>query len=62
MARQKKAGRETGKVRRRRKRGVAKLVSSPLEKRREKELLLHLGPEGARWGQPSEMRALWTMI
>lgn len=56
-----RSGRETGKVCRRRKRG-AKLVPSPLEKRREKELLLHLGPEGAPWGQPSETRALWTRI
>lgn len=57
-----RSGRETGKVCRRRKRGGAKLVPSPLEKRREKELLLHLGPEGAPWGQPSETRALWTRI
>lgn len=55
-----RSGRETGEMCRKRKRGEAKLVPSPLERRREKELLLHLGPEGAPWGQPSETRALWT--
>lgn len=66
MGRQKRVGRttrsdrETGRMRRRRKRGGAKLAPSPLERRREKELLLHLGPEGAPWGQPSETRALRT--
>lgn len=55
-----RSGRETGEMRRRRKTGGAKLAPSPLERRREKELLLHLGPEGAPWGQPSETRALWT--
>lgn len=53
-----RSGRETGRTRRKRKRGGAKLVPSPLERRREKELL-HLGPEGAPWGQPSETRTLW---
>lgn len=53
-----RSGKETGRMRRKRKRGGAKLVPSPLERRREKELLLHLGPEGAPWGQPSETRAL----
>lgn len=33
-------------------------MPSPLEKRKEKELHLRLGPEGA----PSEMRALWTVM
>lgn len=56
------SGRETGKLRRRRKRGGAKLAPSPLEKRREKELLHHHGPEGTQWGQPSETRALWTRV
>lgn len=37
-------------------------MPSPREKRRVKELHLHLGPEGAPWGQPSEMRALWTVL
>lgn len=55
-----RSDRETGRMRRKRKRGGAKLAPSPLERRREKELLLHLGPEGAPWGQPSETRALWT--
>lgn len=55
-----RSGKETGKTHRKRKRGGAKLAPSPLERRREKELLLHLGPEGAPWGQPSETRALWT--
>lgn len=64
MGRQKRVGRmtgtgkETGRRHRRRKRGGAKLVPSPLRRRRERELPLHLGPEGAPWGQPSEMRAL----
>lgn len=67
MGRQKRAGRttrsdkETERMRRRRERGRAKLAPSPLERRREKELHLHLRPEGAPWGQPSEIRALWTM-
>lgn len=56
MGRTTRSDRETG----RRKRGGAKLAPSPLERWREKELLLHLGPEGAPWGQPSETRALWT--
>ncbi len=54
-----RSGRETGKMCRRRKRGRAKLAPSPLKRRKEKELLLHLGPEGAPCGQPSETRALW---
>lgn len=41
-------------------RGEARPMTSPLEKRKEKELHLHLCPEGAPWGQPSEMRALST--
>lgn len=57
-----RSGREMGKMRRRRKRGEAKLAPSPLERTREKELLLHLGPEGAPCGQPSETRALWTRL
>lgn len=57
-----RSDKETGKTHRKRKREGAKLAPSPLERRREKELLLHLGPEGAPWGQPSETRALWTRI
>lgn len=45
---------------RKRKRGGAKLELSPLDSRRERELLRLHGPEGAPWGQPSERRALWT--
>ncbi len=65
VVRQKRAGRMTGSGRgirtmcRKRKRRRAKLAPSPLERRKEKELLLHLGPEGAPCGQPSETRALW---
>lgn len=54
-----RSGRETGKKHRRTKRGGVRLMTSPLEKRKEKEL--HLGPEGAPWGQPSEVRALLTI-
>lgn len=57
-----RTGRETGKNHRKTKRGGARLMPSPREKRRVKELHLHLGPEGAPWGQPSEMRALWTVL
>lgn len=66
MGKQKRAGRmtgsggERGRRSRKRKRGGAKLAVSSLERRREKELLLHLGPEGAPWGQPTETRALST--
>lgn len=53
-----RCGRETGMKHKRTKRGGVRPMTSPLEKRKEKELHLHLGPEGAPWGQPSEMRAL----
>lgn len=65
MGRPKTAGRKTWSDKGTRrmdkwtKKGRAKLAPSPLG-RREKELLLHLGPEGAPWGQPSERRALRT--
>lgn len=52
------SGRETGRKHKRSKRGEVRPMTSPLEKRKEKELHRHLGPEGAPWGQPSEMRAL----
>lgn len=54
-----RSGREKGMKHKRTKRGGVRQMTSPLEKRKEKELHLHLGPEGAPWGQPSEMRALW---
>lgn len=56
------SGRETRKKHRRTERGGVRPMPSPLEKRREKELHLQLGPEGAPWGQPSEKRALWTAV
>lgn len=57
-----RSGRETGMKHKRTERGGARPMTSPLEKRKEKELHLYLGPEGAPWGQPSEMRALWTAL
>lgn len=57
-----RSGRETGMKHKRTERGEARPMTSPLEKRKEKELHLHLGPEGAPWGQPSEMRALWIAV
>lgn len=57
-----RSGRETGMKHKRTERGEARPTTSPLEKRKEKELHLHLGPEGAPWGQPSEMRALWIAV
>lgn len=55
-----RSGRETGMKHKRTERGEARPMTSPLEKRKEKEL--HLHPEGAPWGQPSEMRALWIAV